>query len=135
MRRLQEGTCVNDFKTKLQITGLSHHHRRSSMQNWAAFLPLLLEKTVMGPEHKGVVHHLVLTRTELLSAYFYHPFHHKGCNYAHFSRQPQLPQSQVEVYLKLWRQRSKATLWSPRHQSIQGKPFFFADLPCLLLAS
>lgn len=59
----------------------------------------------MGLEHEGGVNHLALTRAHtlavLLSAYFYHPFRHKGGNYAHFSAQPHLPEYQAEVYQKL----------------------------------
>lgn len=102
----------------------------------AAFLPLLLEKTVMGLEHKGGVNHLALTRTHtaLLSAYFYHQFHHKGGNYAHFSAQPQLPEYQMEVYQKLC---AAAVRGSPlEHQArIQTRKTFIPDLPCLLHAS
>lgn len=99
-------TCENDIIAKLQITGMSRYCRSSSMQNWDSFSSSAARKTVMGLEHKGGVNHLVLTRrrSALLSAYFYHPFHHKVGNYAHFSTQPQLPEDQfmeLEVYQKL----------------------------------
>lgn len=86
-------TCVNDINAKLQIRGMSHYHRCSSMRNWDSFSSSAARKDCNGPGAQGRNKSPRLdlqTHTALLSAYFYHPFHHKGGNYTHFSAQPQL---------------------------------------------
>lgn len=129
-----ECTCVNDIIAKLQITGMPRYH---SMGNWDSFSSSArMGFDCNGPGAQGRSKSPRLdSQTPLLSAYFYHPFHHKGSNYAHFSARSQLPECQRKFIKSCLPQQSQAALRSAGRESKTRKSFFPDLFLCLLHAS